>query len=231
MPTDAATLAAKRKPRTGESAEYSAARTALLADEIELQRRIDALAAKRAALPPGPVIETEYRFHDMNGESVTLADLFGAHDTLVTYFWMYGPERERPCPMCTDLIGSFDPSIPSIEQRMAFAILSRSPVSRQLAFARERGWQHLRFYQTIGDTFALDHGVLSPDGGEGAAQVVWTLKDGVVRRFWADESNEADPGQDARSVLDPTSLWAVLDLTPAGRGTDWYPKLEYADAT
>jgi predicted dithiol-disulfide oxidoreductase (DUF899 family) len=133
--------------------------------------------------------------------------------------------------MCTDFIGSFDPAIPSIEQRMAFAVLGRSPVSRQLAFARERGWQHLRFYQTVGDDFALDHGVLSPDGSEGAAQVVWTLNDGVVRRFWADEMNEADPGQDARGVLDPTSLWALLDLTPQGRGTDWYPKLDYASAT
>jgi predicted dithiol-disulfide oxidoreductase (DUF899 family) len=60
--------------------------------------------------------------------------------------------------MCTDFIGSFDPAIPNIEQRMAYAVLGRSPVSRQLAFARERGWQHLRFYQTIGDDFALDHG-------------------------------------------------------------------------
>src|SRR5690349_5993953 len=81
---DAATLAAKREPRSGESAEYSKARTDLLADEIELQRQIDALAAKRAALPPGPVIEQDYRFHDMNGETVTLAGLFGTHDTLVT---------------------------------------------------------------------------------------------------------------------------------------------------
>jgi len=22
-------------------------------------------------------------------------------------------------------------------------------------------------------------------------------------------------------------LWTVLDMTPGGRGTDWYPKLEY----
>jgi predicted dithiol-disulfide oxidoreductase (DUF899 family) len=22
-------------------------------------------------------------------------------------------------------------------------------------------------------------------------------------------------------------LWTVLDMTPGGRGSDWYPKLEY----
>ena len=27
---------------------------------------------------------------------------------------------------------------------------------------------------------------------------------------------------------DPTPLWTILDLTPEGRGNDWYPKLEYA---
>ena len=26
---------------------------------------------------------------------------------------------------------------------------------------------------------------------------------------------------------DPTPLWNILDLTPGGRGTDWYPKLDY----
>jgi predicted dithiol-disulfide oxidoreductase (DUF899 family) len=37
----------------------------------------------------------------------------------------------------------------------------------------------------------------------------------------------ADPGQDPGGApgLDP--LWLMLDLTPEGRGTDWYPKLEY----
>ena len=28
---------------------------------------------------------------------------------------------------------------------------------------------------------------------------------------------------------DPTPLWNILDLTPGGRGVDWYPKLEYRD--
>jgi predicted dithiol-disulfide oxidoreductase (DUF899 family) len=37
----------------------------------------------------------------------------------------------------------------------------------------------------------------------------------------------ADPGQDPRDAPDIASLWSILDLTPAGRGTDWYPKLAY----
>jgi hypothetical protein len=37
----------------GQSADYRAARTALLAEEIELRRYIERVAAQRRALPPG----------------------------------------------------------------------------------------------------------------------------------------------------------------------------------
>jgi predicted dithiol-disulfide oxidoreductase (DUF899 family) len=51
--------------------------------------------------------------------------------------------------------------------------------------------------------------------------------------FWAGEggAETADPGFDRHAVPDPTRLWNILDWTPAGRGTDWHPKLDYgADA-
>src|SRR6188768_465376 len=88
-----------RFPR--ESAEYRAARTALLAEEIELRRHIERVATQRRALPPGGEIPQDYKFTGENGKPVALSEMFGKHDTLVTYFWMYGPQRERPCPMCT----------------------------------------------------------------------------------------------------------------------------------
>src|SRR5438128_680289 len=78
-------LAAKRRPPfPGESAYYRAARQALLAEEIEFRRHLTWLTAQRQALPPGPVIETDYRFQDENGAETALAGLFGDHDTLVT---------------------------------------------------------------------------------------------------------------------------------------------------
>src|SRR5271163_2764091 len=84
----------------GESAEYRAARTALLAEEIELRRHIERVAAQRRALPPGGPVTGDYRFMTEAGES-DLAGLFGDKQTLVTYSYMFGPQRERPCPMCT----------------------------------------------------------------------------------------------------------------------------------
>jgi len=224
-------LAEASKTRwVGESAEYRQARTALLAEEIELRRQIQRVAEHRRALPPGPVAK-DYRFLDEQGREIGLADLFGEHDTLFTYLWMYGPERERPCPMCTSFVGSFDVPLPDIEQRLSLAIIGRSPVARQLAFARERGWRNLKFYQAIDEDFVRDtHWVV--DGEEWAAVLVWQRDGDAVRLFWAAEGGPetADPGFDPHLAPDPTPLWNVIDGTPSGRAAKWYPKLEYPNA-
>ena len=231
----AASLATRRKPRfPSESAAYARAREALLTEEIGLQRQIDAVAAQRRALPQGPLIEKDYRFLGPNGgDTLGLADLFGTHDTLLTYFWMYGPDRPRPCPMCTNLIGPLDANAIDLKQRVAVAVLGRSPVERQIAFAVERGWRHLDFYQTVGDDYALDIGGLDPETGWEYPALVVFRKDAVgrVHLFWMGEmSGEmADPGKDPRGGPDFGTVWTALDLTPEGRGTGWYPKLSYAD--
>ncbi|MES2398822.1 MAG: DUF899 family protein [Pseudomonadota bacterium] len=217
------------KPYPNDSPEYRKARVALLKEEIELRRHIERVAAQRRTLPLGGEA-TGYSFLDENGVTLKLADLFGRHHTLVTYFWMYGPERERPCPMCTALLGAMDTPLRDISQRVAFAVIGRSPVERQLAFARERGWHNLKFFQCVGDDFARDYRGLAPNGDEWPALDVWCKRGSKVHHFWAGEmAGTADPGQDARGAPDPTPLWNILDLTPGGRGTDWYPKLDYAE--
>jgi predicted dithiol-disulfide oxidoreductase (DUF899 family) len=99
--------AAASKPYPNDSAGYRQARTRLLTEEIELRRHVERVAEMRRALPMGGQ-PPDYRFKDENGKAVAMADMFGAHDALVTYFWMYGPQRERPCPMCTAFLGSLD---------------------------------------------------------------------------------------------------------------------------
>jgi predicted dithiol-disulfide oxidoreductase (DUF899 family) len=134
--------------------------------------------------------------------------------------------------MCTSFVGSLDIPAPDIEQRVAMAILGRSPVERQLAFARERGWRHLRFYQTVGDDFGRDSGALTGGANgidEGAAVIVWRRDGDKARLFWAAEggSETADHGFDPHLAPDPTPLWNIIDWTPEGRSPGWYPKLEY----
>jgi predicted dithiol-disulfide oxidoreductase (DUF899 family) len=219
---------AASRPYPNDSAAYREARTRLLAEEIELRRHLERVAAQRRALPLGGE-PPPYQFRDEQGRTVGLADMFGRHDTLITYFWMYGPERQRPCPMCTSLLGSFDIPARDFEQKAALAVIGRSPVERQLAFARERGWRNLRFFATVGDDFPRDYRGFDDKGNEIPALDVWVKRDGKVHHFWGggEMGATADPGQDARGAPDLSPLWLLLDLTPAGRGPDWYPRLEY----
>ena len=95
---------ARRTPTRypNESADYRAARTALLAEELELRRHLERVAAMRRALPPGGEVLGDYRFEGENGPA-SFADLFGDKPTLAVYSYMFGPQRQRPCPMCTNL--------------------------------------------------------------------------------------------------------------------------------
>lgn len=227
-------LADLRKPLPGESATYAKMRQDLLSEEIDLQRQIDRVSEKRRSLPNGPLIEKDYRFKDMNGEELGLLDLFGEHDTLVTYFWMYGPDRDRPCPMCTNLLGPLNANAKDLMERVALAVLGRSTVERQLAFAQERGWHALKFHQTVGDDYALDFGGLDPkSGSEWPVMAVFRKmgsgKRAHARLFWKGEmtSEMTEKGKDPRGGPDFAPLWTVLDLTPEGRGDKWYPQLEY----
>jgi len=190
----AAELAAKAsKPYPGDSDAYRTAHMALLTDEIELRRHIERVAAQRRALPLGGAPPRAYVFTDENETTVRLADLFGDHDTLVTYFWMYGPQRKRPCPMCSSFLGSLDVPARDLAQRVALAVIGRSPVSRQPAFARERGWRNLKFYATTNDDFPCDYRGLAPNGEEWPALDVWIKRVGVVHHFWGAEMGEAKP--------------------------------------
>lgn len=213
-----------------ESADYRTARTALLAEEIELRRHIERVAEMRRALPIGGAVKGDYRFTDENGGEIGLADLFGPHDTLIAYHWMFGPQRQRPCPMCTSFLGGFAAAADDLMQQVAIAAIARSPVDRQIAFKLERGWGNLPVYATVGDDFSTTYGGLAPDGSDVPALNIFVKRDGQIHHFYAGEmtGETADPGQDPRGAPDLSVLWTLLDMTPRGRDPKWYPKLNYA---
>lgn len=215
-------------PYPNESPEYRKARNALLAEEIELRRHIERVAELRRALPPGGEVRGDYRFEGKNGPT-DFAGLFGDKQTLVIYSWMYGPERKEPCPMCTSLLSAWDGEAEDVEQQVALAVVSLSPYERMAAFAKQRGWRHLKLYSDVNSMFSNDYHAIMADGIDTAAFTVFTRKDGVIRHFWGGEMGfeTADPGQDPRGAPDLMPLWTILDSTPEGRPAKWFPKLTY----
>ena len=209
-----------------ESKEYRQARDALLAEEIELRRHIERVAAQRRAMPPGGEVTKNYRFESEEGR-VNFADLFNGKQTLAAYSYMFGPERKKPCPMCTSLLSAWDGEARDVEQRIALVVIARSPIERLVAFKKERGWHGLKLYSDMSGDYTRDY--VSAEDADVPAFNVFTRRDGAIRHFWSGEMGmeTADPGQDPRGAPDLMPLWTILDSTPEGRGKDWYPKLDY----
>jgi predicted dithiol-disulfide oxidoreductase (DUF899 family) len=223
----AAELAATNTTRQpNESAEYRRARQALLVQEIELRRQIERVAALRRALPLGGEVTKAYAFIGEGGK-VGFPELFGDKPTLVIYSYMFGPQREKPCPMCTSFMGTWEAKLPDLEQRVAFVFVARSPIERLVAAKQARGWTQHRVFSDMSGDYTRDY--VSAADADAPGYNVFTRRDGTIRHFWSGEMGPkmSDPGQDPRGAPDIDPLWTILDTTPEGRGTDWYPKLSY----
>ena len=215
----------KRFPN--ESDAYREARAALLDAEMDLRRRVEAVAALRRALPPGGMVKEDYLFEEGDPPTpVRLSELFAGHETLIAYSFMYGPNMPEPCPSCSSMLDSLDRQARFLRERVGLAVIARSPIARILTFARERGWRDLRLVSAAGNTYAQDYLAETPDGAQRPIMNVFSRRDGAIRHVWASELAfaPAEPGQDPRHIDLLWPLWDVLDLTPEGRG-DYRPRL------
>jgi predicted dithiol-disulfide oxidoreductase (DUF899 family) len=214
-----------------ESAEYRTARDELTRAEAELTRQIEQVAAQRRALPPGGLAAGDYAFAEgpaglAGDEPVTqvrLSQLFGPHDTLLLYSFMYTADMERPCQMCTSLLDGLNGAAPDVAQRAAFAVIAKAPLAQLRAFARERGWANLRLLSSGRTTYNRDYHGEAPDGEQRSRMNVFVRRGPEVRHFYATEQTEQRPDWGDRHVDLLWPLWNALDLTPEGRGQNWYP--------
>ena len=230
-----------------ESAAYREARIALLDAEIALRAQIEAVAAQRRSLPPGGEVPEDYVFERIGAnlipEKVKMSELFGPHDTLILYSFMYGPERTSPCPGCTNLLDSIDGAARHVAQRASLYIVAKSPIARLTAWASERGWDHLKFVSTAGNGYAADYfgdtsklspamrqafGVADGEDWDETMFNVFRLHEGRMRHFWGSELSfgPSEPNQHHRSGDATSALWGLLDMTPEGRG-QFFPTIRY----
>src|SRR5271170_2524677 len=209
-----------------ESAEYRTARNGLLVEEIELRRHIERVAAQRRALPHGGELPHDFELVSETGP-IRFSSLFCDKDTLMVYSMMYGPERKAPCPMCTSFLSSWNGTAVNLRERVAMVVTARSPIDRLIEYKMQRGFANLSFVSDTSGEYTRTY--VNPEDADVPGFSVFSRRDGIIRHFYSGEmsASMADPGQDPRGGPDLDSLWLMLDLTPEGRGTDWYPKLDY----
>jgi predicted dithiol-disulfide oxidoreductase (DUF899 family) len=213
-----------------ESKPYRAARNRLLRAEIALRRQVEKVAAMRRKLPAGGKVPQDYVFEEGEPASrVKLSELFGDRDTLVAYSFMYGPKMAHACPMCTSMLDGLNGNAPHIAQRTNLVVIAKSPLARVLEFARGRGWSNLRLLSSAGNDYNRDYRGEGPDGAQWPMLNVFVRRRGAIRHFYGTELlfAKAERGQNNRHVDMLWPLWNLLDVTPEGRGKDWYPKLQY----
>jgi len=209
-----------------ESAAYRAARNALLAEEIELRRHVERVAAQRRELPMGGEVPRDFEFVSEAG-LVRLSELFGDKDTLMVYSMMFGQERKAPCPSCTSFLTSWNGTAVNLRERVAMVVTARSPMERLVEYEEQRGLGNLRFVSDRSGEYTRAY--VNSDDADVPGFSVFTRRDGKLYHFYSGELSGAmaDPGEDPRGAPDMDPLWLMLDMVPEGRGTDWYPKLEY----
>ena len=209
-----------------ESKVYRAARNKLLFAEKALRRKVEAVAALRRKLPPGGALPEDYAFEGTEG-TVRLSQIIGDHDTLIAYSFMYGPAMKKACPMCSSMLDALNGNARHITERAGLVVIAKSPIGRILDFAQARGWANLRLLSSAGNSYNRDYSGENAEGNQLPMLNVFVRRNGRIRHFWATELlfAKAGRGQNNRHVDMLWPLWNALDLTPGGRGADWYPQL------
>jgi predicted dithiol-disulfide oxidoreductase (DUF899 family) len=109
-------------------------------------------------------------------------------------------------------------------------VVAKSPIARIMALARERGWHGLRLLSSAGNTYNRDYHGENRREDQLPSLNVFVRRNGRIHHFYQTELLFAPTarGQDGRHVDMIWPLWNMFDVTPEGRGTDWYPRLRYS---
>lgn len=195
-------------PPVVDRATWDDARSVLLQQEKALTRMKDAISAARRRMPMVGV-PADYTFRGPDG-TASLLDLFGGREQLIVQHFMFPPEWDEGCDGCSMMAEHIGPLSHLHARRTSFALTSRAPLDRLLAFRARMGWQ-LPWYSTVGSEFNEDFGA-TVDGDERQAISVFVRRGDQVFHTWSTHARGEEPFMVA---------FDLLDLTPFGRQEDW----------
>lgn len=221
-------------PAPQESKDYQRARDALLRAEMDLRDQRERGAAARRALPPGPPV-LDYIFREGPPElerndagaffDTKLSQLFApGKDDLIVYHFMYGPDWEQGCPMCSMWIDGYNAVAPHVTQRANLALSAQADLAKVRRYALGRGWRNLRILSSGGNSFTRDFGMEREGSPMPGVSVFRREPDGAIRHFYTGGAFLGEGQYRGLDLLTP--VWNMFDLLPSGRG-DWMPKHQY----
>jgi predicted dithiol-disulfide oxidoreductase (DUF899 family) len=218
--------------------EWQAARDEVLQLEKEHTRMADELARKRRGLP-WVAVEKEYSFETTDGTK-SLADLFDGRSQLLVYHFMFGPEYEAGCPVCSSIADNLDANAVHLRARDVTLICSsRAPLEKLQGYKERMGWS-FNWVSTVGSDFHRELGFLHTkeelkpflEGemppaveqnaracgtdvatyvAEGPGLSAYALSEGAVYRTYVTTRRGLEPAM---------GYYGLLDLTPMGRNEE-----------
>ncbi len=205
--------------------EWLKQRVSLLAEEKELTRKRDALAAKVRELP-WVKVDKSYTFEASCGK-VSLGDLFGNHSQLIVYHFMYDPTWSQGCKSCSFIAEHYDNLIIHLAHRdISFVTVSKAPVEKLEQFRTRMGWT-FPWVSAANSDFGRDFGVSFTDeellGGKGVYN--FNARPGPIRElpglsvFYKDARGDLYHTYSvyARGLEDFLAAYRFIDITPKGR--------------
>jgi predicted dithiol-disulfide oxidoreductase (DUF899 family) len=128
------------QPRIVSETEWLEERKKLLIREKEFTRLGDRLNAEKRKLP-WVKVEKEYMFDGLQGKE-TLAELFAGRSQLIVYHFMFGPDWEEGCPVCSMVADNFDANVVHLAQRdVSLVVVSHARLGQIEAFKKRMGWK------------------------------------------------------------------------------------------
>jgi len=216
--------------------EWQGERDKLLAEEKKITHRGDELTKMRQELP-WVEVEKEYSFETDDGTK-SLAELFDGSSQLLIYHFMFGPDYEAGCTVCSSIADNLNPNVPHLKAHdTKLMMVSRAPLEKLQAYKKRMGWD-IDWASTAGSDFNRDIGFVNTEeelkpflesgdlppvveqmaersgttpGGyvaESPGLSAYTLEDGVVYRSYVSTARGLEPTM---------GYYFLLDRTPVGR--------------
>lgn len=216
------------KHTIASQAEWLAARKALLDEEKQLTRQMDALSEKRKALP-WVKVGKDYHFETPCGLA-SLADLFTGKSQLVIQHFMLGPGWEEGCPSCSFIADHTDAMLPHLGARdVTMIAVSRAPLAEIEAFKKRMGWR-FGWVSSHGGDFNRDFHVSFTEEEVASGKVDYNFTQQPfgsteapgISVFHKDEDGTVFHTYSVygRGVELMMGTYRILDLTPKGRDED-----------